>query len=298
MSTPQKRDRNAMEKEMRQRGVGVWEGTDQPGPTPKKKHFVKRAGLRELHCLMHVQGCNAAALTAVRSLNDGDVLIVTARQGNDVFYYLEHGAWNVEESIGVAKQWAEALESLHRKNMAHMDVKPENAVWCEETKSVLFIDFGTALIAGSTQEVSRAATPAYMPPEGHSEIGNGCPEANKAYDCWSMGVVLYKMLAGLPPFENILWTSKTFLDIQQLFGCPTISRTSKNVLDAQKLVGRPKIFGDIQRFFGRLFLDAPQKWTSKFFFGHPKLAGVLPFEDIQASISASFSQLPPASLEA
>jgi serine/threonine protein kinase len=92
-----------------------------------------------------------------------------------------------------------ALGYAHARGMVHRDVKPANILFDEHGKAVL-ADFGIARLAeGSslTQDGSVIGTPTYMSPEQAS----GMPVDSRG-DLYALGIILYEMLAGQPPFHD------------------------------------------------------------------------------------------------
>ena len=108
----------------------------------------------------------------------------------------------VEDALQIAREVADALGSAHRHDVIHRDIKPEN-ILLEEGHAVV-ADFGIARAihaAGGEQltETGLAVgTPAYMSPEQ----AMGSKELDGRSDLYSLGCVLYEMLAGEPPFTG------------------------------------------------------------------------------------------------
>ena len=105
----------------------------------------------------------------------------------------------VDEAIAIARHVAGALEYAHARNVIHRDVKPENILLYEG--EAMLADFGIALAVNAAAD-SRVTgvgmilgTPAYMSPE--QSLGEG---ADARADQYSLGCVLYEMLAGEPPY--------------------------------------------------------------------------------------------------
>ncbi|KAJ3399806.1 spindle assembly checkpoint kinase [Chytriomyces hyalinus] len=93
-------------------------------------------------------------------------------------------------------QMADALRYLHKKHVIHRDIKPENLL--VGIKGELKIaDFGWSVHAPNTRRKTMCGTLDYLPPE----MVEG-KEHNEAVDLWSLGVLCYEFLCGVPPFED------------------------------------------------------------------------------------------------
>jgi eukaryotic-like serine/threonine-protein kinase len=109
----------------------------------------------------------------------------------------------LDDALRIAREAADALESAHQEGIIHRDIKPENILLTGSAGSghALVADFGIARALGSgdeklTETGIAVGTPAYMSPEQAS----GQRELDPRTDVYSLGVVLYEMLAGETPF--------------------------------------------------------------------------------------------------
>src|SRR5437870_1098428 len=107
----------------------------------------------------------------------------------------------VDEAIHHARAVASALDYAHRQNVVHRDIKPENVMLNEGEPMVM--DFGIAKAVSAaadtlTQTGTAVGTPAYMSPEQAA----GEAELDGRSDVYSLGCMLYEMLAGQPPFTG------------------------------------------------------------------------------------------------
>mmetsp|Transcript_6089 Transcript_6089/g.7293 ORF Transcript_6089/g.7293 Transcript_6089/m.7293 type:complete len:126 (-) Transcript_6089:66-443(-) len=97
----------------------------------------------------------------------------------------------------IAIQMVCRLEYLHSKNFVHRDMKPEN-ILVGADGHIKLADFGLAK-EGMSKANSRAKTflgsPAYLAPEIFDSSG-----VSRSSDIYQMGVVLYELLFGMPPF--------------------------------------------------------------------------------------------------
>jgi eukaryotic-like serine/threonine-protein kinase len=105
----------------------------------------------------------------------------------------------VDAAIRIAREAADALDYAHRHGVIHRDIKPENILLSEG--HALVADFGIARALGGgavTQTGLTMGTPAYMSPEQASDAAS----VDARTDVYSLGCVLYEMLAGEPPFTG------------------------------------------------------------------------------------------------
>ncbi|HEV8456454.1 MAG TPA: protein kinase, partial [Gemmatimonadales bacterium] len=110
------------------------------------------------------------------------------------------GQLPIEDALRIAREAADALDCAHRHGVVHRDIKPENILITEG--HALLADFGISrALDASDERLTETGlvigTPAYMSPEQVS----GEPVSGRT-DIYSLGVVLYEMLAGEPPFTG------------------------------------------------------------------------------------------------
>jgi len=99
-------------------------------------------------------------------------------------------------ALAIVRDIASALRTIHEQGFVHCDVKPANIMLVDgETRAVL-LDFGIARDAGADAS-SLIATPLYLAPE---RAFGAAPTA--ASDLYSLGIVLYVLLSGQPPFNG------------------------------------------------------------------------------------------------
>jgi eukaryotic-like serine/threonine-protein kinase len=112
------------------------------------------------------------------------------------------GQLSVNDAVRIIREVADALGYAHAQDVVHRDIKPENILLLESGQA-LVADFGIAKAAteGDAQKLTQTGmavgTPVYMSPE--QSTGE---KVGPAADIYSLGCVLYEMLAGDPPFTG------------------------------------------------------------------------------------------------
>ena len=109
------------------------------------------------------------------------------------------GPLPIVDALRIAQQTAAGLSAAHAQGLVHRDVKPANILLEEQIDRVLLSDFGLARAvddASLTRTGIVAGTPHYMSPE--QALGDAIDHRS---DLFSLGSVLYFMLAGHPPFR-------------------------------------------------------------------------------------------------
>jgi len=160
-----------------------------------KERFIREA--RAASALDHPNICT---IHDIGETDDGRLFLVMARyEGETLAQKIARGPLPIDQAVKLAMQIAAGLERAHEAGITHRDVKPAN-VMVTDRDEVKILDFGIAKIAGHsqlTQTGKTPGTPAYMSPE---HAGGG--EVDGRTDIWSLGVILYEMIAGRRPFQG------------------------------------------------------------------------------------------------
>jgi len=145
-------------------------------------------------------------------------------RGHDLRLELRRrGVFPVKEAVSLVAVVADALAAAHAEGVVHRDVKPANIMVADDG-SIRLVDFGLARPEGIdvervTQTGEFVGTPAYMSPEQFD-----ARTVDARTDVYSLGVVLFEMLAGQAPFSASSVMSMAMKHLKEAAPAPSASR--------------------------------------------------------------------------
>jgi serine/threonine protein kinase len=118
------------------------------------------------------------------------------------------GTYTEDDARVVVRQLVSGLAYLHSKNIMHRDLKLENLMLSKPgdiTSGLKIVDYGLARVDRPFDDNDVCGTPMYVAPEVLGKPGpkgtTGAAAITIAVDMWSVGVILYMLLSGFPPFS-------------------------------------------------------------------------------------------------
>mmetsp|Transcript_6796 Transcript_6796/g.15953 ORF Transcript_6796/g.15953 Transcript_6796/m.15953 type:complete len:380 (-) Transcript_6796:121-1260(-) len=200
-------------------------------------------------------------------------LVEELATGGELFdRILDLGHFSEKDAAQVIRQVIEGIEHMHSVGTVHRDLKPENLLMLSGDKStaeynhVKIADFGLSALtpADDTSMATVCGTPDYLAPEVIVIAAEG-PHSRKKYDAkvdvWAIGVILYTMICGYPPFwsENIAEMLHLIKHGEYSFPSPAWDRVCKDTKDFIAFL---------------LQVDAKKRPTAKEVLSHPWVANV------------------------
>jgi serine/threonine-protein kinase len=160
---------------------------------------------REARAAGALSSPHAVKVFDIDQTDDGTPFIVMELlEGSDLAYRVEHdGAQPIGTSVRWVIEACDAIGEAHRLGIIHRDIKPSNLFLCRETGSIKVLDFGiakrvAAKEAALTLGLAPLGTPQYMSPEQ----ARCATDIDVRTDIWSLGVSLYELVCGRPPFNH------------------------------------------------------------------------------------------------
>ncbi len=170
----------------------------------------RKALLREARVVSQLEHPNIVQVTDFGADPEFGVFVVMEYLKGTTLYdrLLDEGRFPLKRALDITRQTAEALRYMHAQNLVHRDIKPENIFLVRppedqrQIPGVRLIDFGlSGPDAKATFKASSGVvgTPTYMAPE---QIQGLAPRVSM--DIYAVGVLLYELLTGRPPFVGAL----------------------------------------------------------------------------------------------
>ena len=164
---------------------------------------------REARILASLDHRHIAGIYGVEDVEGSKALVLEFVEGLTLAERIERGHLDLHETLTIARQIADAVESAHEQGVIHRDLKPAN-IKVRSDGTVKVLDFGLAraaagssedqdaptITAVATKEGAVMGTAAYMSPE--QARGR---QVDRRTDIWAFGCVLFEMLSGRRAFE-------------------------------------------------------------------------------------------------
>jgi calcium/calmodulin-dependent protein kinase I len=152
----------------------------------------------EVEILSQIDHPNVVRLVEIFDEAEVLYLVMELMSGGELFdRIVEKEAYTEKEAAETLRPIVDAIRYCHEQDIIHRDLKPENLLYSStDEKAIIKIsDFGLARFVQGEFATTACGTPGYVAPEIIEGIKYG-----KEVDYWSIGIILYIMLCGFPPF--------------------------------------------------------------------------------------------------
>src|SRR4029079_8770820 len=185
-------------------------------PEVVKEERRLRRFRQEARAILALNHPNILTIYEIGEANDTCYIATEFIEGDTLRQQMARQTSSIDEAIGIGIQVAMALEAAHEAGIIHRDIKPENIMLRDDRfardRFVKVLDFGLAKLSEAevasdpeavtipiteTNPGAILGTSGYMSPE-QAEGDN----IDTRSDIFSLGVVLYEMVAGEPPFKG------------------------------------------------------------------------------------------------
>ena len=157
----------------------------------------------EMEILKQVRHPNIIQLEGVFETADKIFIVTELATGGELFdRVVKRGCFTEADAANLAMKMLSALAYLHSNGIVHRDLKPENILLNSEDNDtdIKIADFGLAkVLEGNNITRTACGSPNYVAPE---VISSDNPGYGSKADMWSVGVIVYILLSGIPPFYN------------------------------------------------------------------------------------------------
>ena len=164
------------------------------------KDALRRRFLREAKTAASLNHPNICTVHEIGETEGVPFIVMSYLEGADLAQRIRSGPLAVDELLDIAFQIGSALTVAHERGFVHRDIKPANIMLTPGGQAVL-MDFGLAQVAADATRITgegvMVGTSSYMSPE--QVTGD---ELDNRTDVWALGVVLYEMATGKPPFRG------------------------------------------------------------------------------------------------
>ena len=164
--------------------------------------------VREARAAVRIQSEHVARVSDVGTLSNGaPYMVMEYLEGQDLADVLsKNGPLTVAQTVGYVLQACEAVAEAHALGIVHRDLKPANLFLVQRSRrepSIKVLDFGISKSAdseslGLTKTSAIMGSPYYMSPEQM----RSARDADTRSDIWALGIILFELLTGMPPFQG------------------------------------------------------------------------------------------------
>jgi serine/threonine protein kinase len=168
--------------------------------------------LREARAAARLESAHVARVSDVGTLEDGrPYMVMEYLDGQDLSQVLtSSGPLAIGDAVDYVLQAAEAIAEAHSIGIVHRDLKPSNLFLTrrrDRTLHVKVLDFGISKVSGTsgsgsdnamTRTSAMMGSPLYMSPEQMTSVR----DVDGRSDIWALGIILYELVSGAPPFNG------------------------------------------------------------------------------------------------
>ncbi len=165
----------------------------------------------------------AKALDAGTTQSGRPFFVMEWVRGVEITKFCDCNQLSIEDRLTLFEQVCSAIQHAHQKGVIHRDIKPSNVLVTtyDGAPTPKVIDFGIAKAMQQkltkqifhTRHEQFIGTPAYMSPEQAEQSGI---DLDTRVDVYALGVLLYELLAGKPPFDPSAWAKAGYQEIRHL----------------------------------------------------------------------------------
>eukprot|EP01132_Coremiostelium_polycephalum_P009013 gene9013-11034_t len=167
----------------------------------KKSVVEEQTLVREVEIMREIKNPNIISLHEIFETENEILLVLELVTGGELFdKIVERVSYTEEDASKLVNTLTKVIQYLHNKDIVHCDLKPENLLYSDNSEQAIIklCDFGLSQrCPQGTSLRSLVGSLTYMAPEI-----NNCTGYGKPADLWALGVIVYILLCGFPPFDE------------------------------------------------------------------------------------------------
>ena len=159
---------------------------------------------REAEAAASLNHPNVCPVYEIAEIEGKTFIAMAFIEGESLEKKIEAGPLKLKDALDIAIQTAKGLQAAHGKKVVHRDIKPANLIIGKDGH-VTITDFGLALLTDRsklTRTDETMGTVTYMSPEQTYGPFQAHSELDHRTDIWSLGIAIYEMIVGQPPFKG------------------------------------------------------------------------------------------------
>lgn len=189
---------------------------------------VEYKHIRREECLQH--SCHSPLIVRhYCTISQNGYIAMVMELVDGITLYKARKRFNNLPIVSIAAQVVLMIEYLHERFILYRDLKPENIMWDPLTHKIKLIDFGLAhrLHGRDGMVTGQAGTPPFMAPE---VIISATSKYSYPADWYSVGMVIFELISGRNPFDNIQDTNVLQTNILHGFDCNLADQTGCHLI--------------------------------------------------------------------
>eukprot|EP01107_Rhizomastix_libera_P016437 TRINITY_DN6855_c0_g2_i1.p1 TRINITY_DN6855_c0_g2~~TRINITY_DN6855_c0_g2_i1.p1 ORF type:complete len:405 (+),score=88.38 TRINITY_DN6855_c0_g2_i1:54-1268(+) len=243
----------------------------------KQANNLKRKAMvdNEINCWRKLKHPHIIQLKEVYETEENYYIVQELVTGGELFdKIVEYSHYSEKDASNIVLQIVSAINSMHEVSVIHRDLKPENLLLSDQSANAIIklADFGLASLFTDEKKLHKAVgTPGYIAPEVLFTMDDETRSYDKQSDVWAIGVIMYILLCGYPPFYSE--------DDDEIFD---LTMAGQFVFHESAWAKISTLAKDLIKKI--LVVDPKKRWTCQQILEHPWMKGNAPSDNLESTL--------------